>query len=283
MGTTGGLIYALRQSDGKEIWKYQAEGEILSTMQYASASKENPPTLLLTTGNNQLYALHAETGALLWRYKHESSTGILLSVRGQCPPTLHQDKVYTGFSDGTLGAFQLSDGSVAWKIRLQEGERFTDIDAPIVVLREYLYVVSYNSGLFALRLKDGKQLWKYKIQGASSPYIREDELFLSNIHGKIVSLHAFSGRKRWEKQYKRAGALSRIVGTYNYLFVSGNQYGLYVLHRKDGRVAQILRASRGVTAAPLLWGQRLFLFANTSFVYAFSTGLESRLKFSKDF
>ena len=282
VGTTSGMIYAIHRKTGKTKWKYQAEGEILSEMAYVEGDKEISPTLFATTGNDQLYALHGENGKLLWRHKHESSTETTLSVRGQSPPTVHKDKVYTGFSDGTLGAFQAGDGSVVWQKSLRQQERFMDIDAPVVIRGAYLYAVSYNTGLHALRLQDGQKLWTYAIQGAGPPTFHEDKLYLSNSEGRVVCLYALSGNKIWEQRYKKAGAFSSIIATPTYLFLSGNRNGLYVLRRDAGHLVQALRLSRGISASPVVFGQRLFVFANSGFVFGFSMGLERNIRFSTE-
>ncbi|MCB9638811.1 MAG: PQQ-binding-like beta-propeller repeat protein [Myxococcales bacterium] len=282
VGTTSGMIYALHKETGKTKWKYQAEGEVLSNMDFLKGSKEHSPTLFVTTGNDQLYALHAEDGKLLWRHKHESTGEVTLSVRGQSPPTVHEDKVYTGFSDGTIAAFQTGDGSVVWQKSLRERDRFMDVDSALVVRGAYIYAVSYNTGLHALRLKDGTKLWSYKMQGANHPTFHEDKLYISNSEGRVACLFSLSGNKVWERRYKHAGAFSPIHVTPSYLFLSGNRSGLYVLHRATGHVSQILQTSRGISSPPVTYGQRLFVFANSGYIFAFSMGLERRVHFSID-
>lgn len=269
VGTTGGLLYAFDRKTGTERWKYKSSGEILSQPQVAIPTKEiKKPLLIFTTSNNQVYALQAETGKQKWYYGRDLPEK--LTIRGQAPVLLHKKSVYTGFSDGYIVSLSLKTGVLQWKRSLQEKERFPDVDSPLVLEKGTLYAASYSGSLHALNPTDGKSKWKHKIVGTAGVSIQEDDVFVSNSEGRVRCLEVTTGKVRWGKLFRAAGSFSTPISNPHFIFLSTNKRGIYVIHRRKGRLLQVIRFGRtSFTATPFLKKSRLYALSNGGFLYNF--------------
>lgn len=132
----------------------------------------NNGIMFITTPQNQVLALHAKTGDLLWRYKKELPDDLL-----QLHPTnrgvgLYEDKVYLATVDAHLVALDAKTGKVVWDTTVadaKQGYYFTL--APLVAKGKVM--VGTSGGELGIRgfiaafdAQTGKEVWKtYTIPG----------------------------------------------------------------------------------------------------------------------
>jgi len=284
VGTTSGMFYALNRSNGKKLWTYQASGEILSQPTIITSTqnslepselrkKAKPAYVVFTTNNNQVLSLNAVTGKFNWLYNQDPPNQ--LTIRGQAPALHSEGKIYTGFSNGSVVSLKASDGTLLWKRSIQESQRFSDVDEPLVLWQGFLYAASFHGSLHALDAKTGKTRWKHKLRGASKVFIQDDELFVTSSEGHIRSLEASSGTVNWKKRFKKSGSLSAPTGNVNHLFINASRMGIFVLERSSGKQIQLLRFGSGFSSTPLLHHTNLYTVSNGGFVYSFSTILRT--------
>ena len=126
VGSAGGLIHAMRAESGCLQWVFQANGPVRSSIKVATVGREN--VLLFGDMTGWFYALEAETGKLLWKGHVETHD----STRLTGGPTVHNGVVYVPVS--------------SW-----EETRAADPDYACCTFR---------GSVVALRIRDGKQLWK---------------------------------------------------------------------------------------------------------------------------
>jgi alcohol dehydrogenase (cytochrome c) len=74
----------------------------------------NDGVMFITTPQNQVFALDAKTGDLLWRHKRELPDDIILSHPTNRGVGLYDDKVYFGTLDCHLVALDAKTGKVVW-------------------------------------------------------------------------------------------------------------------------------------------------------------------------
>lgn len=272
VGTTSGQMYALNRSNGELAWKkpYQADGEILSKATVVSF-KSGDAFLIFTSSNNKVFALDAATGA--WKWLHKGDAPNNLSIRGQAPAMHHNGVVYTGFSDGSIVAIKAKTGEKIWARSLKENERFPDVDAGLVIEDNVLYAASYSGSLHAMKLKTGKTIWKRKLSGATKPLVSDGHVFVTTSDGRIHKLDAETGKPLWKKvkKYNRAGTFTNLVADDYYIYASSSQYGLFVIHRDEGNLVQILRFGKQGFATPVIKDSHLFVLSFSSFLYSLSS------------
>lgn len=281
VGTTSGVFYALQTLPGKKNdrlkvkvkWKYSADGEILSQAAFLPSSGPKKPALIIfTTSNNKITALRADTGKWEWQQKHDPPDR--LSIRGQAPPVVEEDKVFTGYSNGLVVAYKASSGKILWKRSIKEKDRFADIDSAPSVSEGKLYVASYSGSVHCLKTSDGTPVWKYKMRGVSRVEVRDSDIFLSNNNGYIASLTAETGKQRWKRRYRKAGAFGDPLTDDQNLYVSSTDKGIFVLRPDDGKFLQRIDYRVGF-ARPIVHSRNMYVLAYNSLLYSFQIAVRT--------
>lgn len=275
VGTTSGVLYALETRRHKKRddrltvhvkWKYEADGEILSRAAYLPGTGTQPALVVFTTSNNKITALRADTGKWEWQQKHDPPDR--LSIRGQAPPVIYKDHVYTGYSDGTAAAYVARTGKELWTRSLKENDRFPDIDGAPTVQDNRVYFASYSGSVHCLNTQDGKPLWKYALRGVSRVEQRDADLFVSTNDGWIAALNADNGKERWKKRFREAGSFFAPVTDDQNLYVTSTDHGIYVLRPDDGLLLQRVDYQVGFSE-PIIHARSMYLLAFNSILYSF--------------
>jgi polyvinyl alcohol dehydrogenase (cytochrome) len=130
VGSAAGVVHAMRTESGCLDWTYQANGPVRSAILAVplSGDAHGPHALLFGDMTGWFYALQAETGQLLWKVRVETHD----STRLTGSPLAHDGVVYVPVS--------------SW-----EETRANDANYACCTFR---------GSLVALRIRDGKQLWR---------------------------------------------------------------------------------------------------------------------------
>ena len=135
--------------------------------------------LFLTAAYNNLYALDAVTGTILWKYTHRLPSDIVIC----CGPTnrgvaISGDAVIMGTLDAHLVALDRKTGKVLWNIEMaKHSDGYSATSAPLVV--DDLVFMGIAGGEYAARgfidayeVKTGKRKWRrYTVPVAGEPGI----------------------------------------------------------------------------------------------------------------
>ena len=260
VGTQDGALHAIDLTNGKQHWTYDVRGPIDSQPAWADG------LLFFTTGENRIYALDARTGVWRWQYERESPEGF--TVRGVSSPLVHDRRVYTGFSDGTLACLQAGTGEVVWTRALAgEATRFLDVDATPVIDRGVLYASAHPTGVYALDPKTGATRWRFDVEGAGTVRPVGGLVFFA---AAKAGLHALDreGRLVWRQALADAGELSAPLVVDGHLVVSAANGGAYIADAATGRLEQFLFTGHGATGAPATDGRQIYVLSNGGYFYA---------------
>ena len=148
------IVYALDLAeDGAIKWKYEPrqDANVIPVMccdtvnrgvAYVPPEGDQPAKIILHQADTTVVALNADTGEQLWSVKNgDASKG----ETGTAAPLVVKDKVYIGISGGEFGvrgsltAYNLKDGSVAWRAystgpdeeMLFDPEKTTELGKPV--------------------------------------------------------------------------------------------------------------------------------------------------------
>jgi outer membrane protein assembly factor BamB len=204
-----------------------------------------------------------------------------MEVAGYAGPALGRDKVYTAFSDGTVGAFSLEDGSEQWPTvdLAAEAEqtsgpdvpRYLDVDTTPVVGRissgEVVFVASYAGGIFALDAENGTQAWRndkatgltdlllweqpeHAPRSGSGPAIPARKILLgsSGLSG-LWALDPNDGRTLWRRNLPEGG-ITAPVPFAGALLVGTTRYGLFLFSPLDGAMIDGIATGSGFAMTP---------------------------------
>jgi outer membrane protein assembly factor BamB len=149
---------------------------------------------------SDLYALDLRTGRIAWTFR----TGGFTSVSGG--PTFARGRVYAGFGDGTVRAFDAATGREIWMSPLREA---MGPSAVAVVRRRRVYVNDRLGGLYALESSDGRRVWDFQFPAYSvwsAPIVTRTVAYVGSDDGAIGAVSLAAGHLVW-KTSLRFGAI----------------------------------------------------------------------------
>jgi len=197
LGTNDGELIALDALTGEVLWTTTVSSEILAPV----SIKDDK--IFVRTVDGSLTALSKEDGAQQWLVNHKVPR---LSLRGTSAPVNFANAVLCGFDDGKVSAYDVSNGTLLWETMLTpaggrtEIEKIMDIDAPMVILGNELYVGSYQGALGAMALESGDIIWVTEASIYAGIAADDNAVFVSEADGTVMALSRFTGREIWKKE-----------------------------------------------------------------------------------
>lgn len=262
VGNADGQVVALDRKTGAPLWDepFVVEGAIEAAPAAAGGR------LFVTLDTNEVRAIDAAAGDALWSYRREHLTAFTLA--GQAPPVVWEDSVFTGFSDGSVVALRVEDGSVVWERSLaSEATRFDDVDGAPVVQGDVLYVAAHASGVWALDARTGAERWHHEAVGALAVAVAGERVWYTNVERPaVVCLDRAAGAPVWRSTFDR-GAPAAPLAAAGFVFVSTTD-DLYVVDGETGRFVERFAPAEGFSAPPAAAGGRLFVLSNRGYLHA---------------
>jgi outer membrane protein assembly factor BamB len=259
-GASDGQFYCVEKVSGRIVWTFPARAEIL-----AAPLVDNGSVFFLAA-NNILYSLDAATGKQRWLYARSQPAG--LSIRSGSRPTVVDQTLYAGFSDGALVALRVKDGGLVWERVLTTNGRFRDVDGSPAVYEDLLIVATFGDGLYAITRKDGQIHWKFDEGGADSAVVKDDKVFFSTERDRVVSLDAKSGKLIWSWQALEGSPTAPTV-LKDFVLVGQSRGHLVALNALTGLVEGSYATGKGITAQPTVDDKSGEIFVFSSFANLF--------------
>ncbi|MFO0561386.1 MAG: PQQ-binding-like beta-propeller repeat protein [Polyangiales bacterium] len=271
-GAGDGAVYSVDSESGRLRWRTVVGAEVVHAPVRAGRF------VIVVTGADAVAAVDAQTGARAWTYRRSPPGGI--SSSGHAGLVVDDNRLFTGFADGTAVCLDPTDGSVIWEQDTaadfesedgqNEGHQAIDIDTTPVVIGDTVFVASQAVGLLALDKVGGSRRWSNaRLTGVTALGTDGRSLFASSLEAGLVKLDPFDGRVLWARDLD-AGAVVNIRSvSRGRLLVSSIDRGLWVVRAADGTAIDGLRPGRGVAApVSLSPDSRLFVHSNADIVYA---------------
>jgi outer membrane protein assembly factor BamB len=173
-------LYALRLSDGEELWNFAADGA------FASTPTLQDGVLYIGTFANRVYAIDADDGTEIWRFPAEKPGDSWFWGS----PAVDGDAVYAVDVKGTVYKLDAETGEEIWQSKL-EPKKNNDKDAPVrggPALTEdgsTLLISSQDGTLYALDAEDGSEMWAEEAEGKGyvTPVVDGDVVYQALIQG----------------------------------------------------------------------------------------------------
>jgi alcohol dehydrogenase (cytochrome c) len=136
----------------------------------------NDGVMFITTPFNQVIAIDAATGDLLWRYRHTMPADIRMGHPTNRGVALYGDKVYTATSDARVVALDAKTGAIVWNKAVENyNNGYYMTIAPLAARGKIMVGVSggergIRGFVVALDANTGEQVWKsYTIPAPGEP------------------------------------------------------------------------------------------------------------------
>jgi len=189
-----GEVVAMAAGDGSELWRHGLRTPLRAAPSVAG------DRLLVTTADNQLYALTTEAGDVIWRHQGLfEPAGIL----GGSPPAVAEGIVVVAYSSGEVFGLQLDTGRQIWSEAVLRPRRvlaldtISDIAGAPVIDRGSVMVAGGGGEMVAFDLGRGTRLWDVDLTSLETPWVAGDFVYVVTQRGELVCLLREAGRIRW--------------------------------------------------------------------------------------
>ena len=164
----GAWVMHLGSGLGNEV-PYVPSGGVTSKFSLEGTPVVKDGVMYVSSGNDDVFALDAKTGALIWEHR----SGIEQDISTVCcgwdnrGVAVGEGKVFIGYLDGTFNALDAETGKPVWQTRIgrwQDG--YTITSAPLYY-KGVVYTgvsggdIAARGKLTALDAKTGKELWRF--------------------------------------------------------------------------------------------------------------------------
>jgi len=209
-GSYDGNFYAVDASDGKLKWKYKTGGERRFEGTHLHGSLPAPETMpdpfdvylsspivwhdvvYFGSGDTNVYALNAKTGARVWQFK----TGDVVHAS----PAIADGTVFIGSWDSYMYALDAASGKEKWRFKTGEDPDIHNqvgIASSAAVMEGIVYFGCRDSHMYAVDEKSGQKKWATDMHGSwviSSPAVRDGKVyFATSDSGLFYEVDAKSG------------------------------------------------------------------------------------------
>lgn len=270
-----GFIAALDAANGEELWRTEVRVPI------RTAPTVNGGRVFAVTQDNQLYALAAEDGRVLWTHQGlVESAGVLASAA----PAVAGDTVVVPFTSGELVALRVENGRTAWSDMLTKTGRVTpiselsDIAGRPVIDRGRVIAISHSGNMVSIDLRTGERVWTQNFAGVQTPWVAGDFIYLITLDAEIAALSRRDGRVRWVTQLRRFQDQEDEEGRVEWsgpvlagdrLFVVSNIGQLVSVSPYSGEVLGYIKIPSGTFVAPVVANQSLYVLTQDAELLAF--------------
>lgn len=134
--------------------------------------------MYITNSNNHVFALDAETGQMLWRYRHELPENMPSRIWGRWNRGVAVAKgvVLQGTMDAQIIALDAKTGKLLWKVKAGDYTLGEGITSPPIIVKDKAIVgvapLEFGSRGFvsAYSIDTGEELWRfYTVPGPGEP------------------------------------------------------------------------------------------------------------------
>ncbi len=224
--------------------------------------------LFLVSDDNQTFSLNKVTGETIWSHIGNIEE---VSIIGGSKPTIEKNIVIVTYSSGEIYALNESDGSTIWLDNLSSSGFFiksnvNDIQAPITIESESVYVPTFSDKLIVYDLGTGKEKWNVKVSSISPLVISGDTIFVLDTASKLLCLDKLTGKLLWAVQLRvsRKGEDVTWYGpllSTNKLLLVGSDGLVLSLSPFSGKILSKTQFEEGIISYPFQVKENIFLIS----------------------
>jgi outer membrane protein assembly factor BamB len=266
VGTPKGMVIALDAETGAERWRSRAGGEVLARPAIGGGR------VVTHTADGRVVGLAAADGRELWMYEQPVPR---LTLRGSAPPVIDGDVVFAAFDNGKVVALSLEEGDVLWSATVAapggrtELERMVDIDSPVKVAGEDVFVVGFQGRAAMLARTTGQIWWGREQSSHRGLAIDDDALYVATADGVVVALSRRDGSERWRQDVLARRGLSAPAVDGDAIVLADFQGYLHWLDRGTGELlARSSTDGKRVTNTPVVVDGVVLVQTDAGGVYA---------------
>ncbi|OZA20949.1 MAG: pyrrolo-quinoline quinone [Novosphingobium sp. 17-62-19] len=270
-----GEVAALDAGTGEIKWRVKPAGPLRGSPTVAFGQ------VMVMTQDNQIVTLNASDGAVLW---NENASVGQTNVFGVASPAAGQGTIVAGYSSGELVAYRYENGRQLWADALARTSiatsvsTLTDIDADPIIENGRVYALGQGGRMAAYELVTGQRIWELNLAGISTPAIAGDWIFALTDEAKLLCIAKSNGKVRWmtqlqrfknEKKKKNPILWTGPILAGNRLWIANSRGEVMTASVTDGTASMFTELGSGVTLAPVVANQTLYILDDGGKITAF--------------
>ena len=171
------------------------------------------------------------------------------------------------------------NGNLLWFDNVISGNFFNrnivnDIQSPLTIVDEVVYVATFSDNFLVYRIKDGKKLWNLKFSSINPFVITKDIIYILDISGKLLCLEKKGGRLVWAGQLRQVSKNNEVYWrgpllSSNKLILASSDGSVISLSPYTGKVLSKLKYSENFVSSPFQVGKKIFLITFEGLAYIF--------------
>jgi outer membrane protein assembly factor BamB len=187
-----GLVIAMRQSDGRTVWKQPIPSE--------SSPLVSGGLVYVGSWDHHIYALGLGTGRIVW--------STLLDGEPQSSVAYADGTVYIGDNSGTVTALKARTGAIVWKARsfshFRTGREYFYATPTVAYGR--VFASNTDGTVYAFGAATGNLLWASHIGTYvyTAPAVWARKIYVGTYDGKFTALDAATGKTVWVREMPSA-------------------------------------------------------------------------------
>jgi outer membrane protein assembly factor BamB len=226
------IIYALRASNGKVIWKHH-----IGQLNASAPAYSHGMLFASTLEPGEIVGMRARDGHEVWRHP--------LPGRTETSPIVYKkNKVIVGCECGDVLALNAKTGDTVWSVP-------TDgpVKGGVALDRGTVFAGNYAGQLFAIDASDGSVRWESDALGLSfgragsfysTPAVAFGRVYAGNLDGRIYSFVENTGELAWSHttggRVYPGPAVADTPGTPPTVYIGSEDHNFYALDAKSGAV-----------------------------------------------
>jgi outer membrane protein assembly factor BamB len=267
LGSSEGYVVKLDADTGDELWATRLRGEVLAPPQ------GNGRVVVAQTYDGKLQGLDFVSGEVLWTY---DSNVPVLTIRGTSTPVMDGNRVYAGFANGRVLAFDAQTGSIVWEVRVtisqgrSEIDRIVDVDGGMLLSGSELFAASYQGRLVAIDTRNGRKLWQEDVSSFSGVGIGFGNVYVADEDGTLYAYQRTGQGLRWSQDALGYRQLSRPTPVSSYVAVADFEGIVHFVSQVDGElVGRVSVDGDGARADMQSDGSVLYVYGNSGKLAAY--------------
>jgi outer membrane protein assembly factor BamB len=262
-----GVLYSVSTADGQLRWKFQTAGERrfagthLHGSEPAAESMPDPfdfylsspvvwnGTVFFGSGDSNIYALNATSGALNWKFK----TGDVVHAS----PAIADGTLFIGSWDSYFYALDAITGQEKWRFKTGEDPEIHNqvgIQSSAAVVDGTVYFGCRDSYFYAVDARTGQKKWAFSNQGSwviSSPAVADGTVyFATSDSGLFHALNAKTGSPVFSLKFNGWPMFSSPAVAGNMVYIGSHSGRLIAIDRVAEKVAWTFQTDESRQSSP---------------------------------
>ncbi|MGB2963097.1 MAG: serine/threonine-protein kinase [Anaerolineales bacterium] len=248
-GSTDQHIHAISCRNGKKVWVQGTDGAIYSSPAIAEGH------LFIGSDDEYLHVLNIMAGREAWTAN--------LGSRVRSSPIVVSDTVYIGSDNGEIQSYDFS-GNIKWRAAAKRS-----VTASPHYYDNVIYITSLDAILYAIDAKSGWVIWRYRMENGSicTPTTNENHVYVGATDNKFYCINIKSSKKVWS--FDTDNQINSSPFFYKGAIYFCNIDGMvYSLHAVSGRLRWKYQTEGQITGSPIIIDNVLYIGSSDNKVYA---------------